>query len=145
MKPYVSDSERNTKRLSKADSSKDEIEQSDVSPDSKPAEPSGDEKNPQIQVESSTLSGEESSEGEEDEEDEEGDFDVVAGHTLLGDEDEIFEIERKKRLHEMEVGEAAALARSRKASVGSADSSGSLPGGATLDDDVDGDADDDLR
>lgn len=102
-------------------------------------------KTPQIQIESSALSGDESSEGEEDEEDEEGDFDVVPGHTLLGNEDEIFEIDRRKRLHEMEVGEAAALARSRKASVGSADSSGSLPGGAPLDDDADGDADDDMR
>ncbi len=107
-------------------------------------------KSPKIHLES-PESGEESSEGEdgeEAEEDEEGDFDVVPGHMLIGNEDDISEIERKKRLHAMEVGEAAALARGRKASVGSADSSGSTPGGAALDvpldDDADGDADDDL-
>lgn len=99
-------------------------------------------KSPKIKLDNSALSADESSEGEDDEE--EGEFDVVPGHMLLGNEDETTEIERKKKLHEMEVGEAAALARGRKASTGSADSSGSAPGGVPIDDDADGDADDDL-
>lgn len=99
-------------------------------------------KSPKIRLDKSEASPDESSEGEEDEE--EGEFDVVPGHMLLGNEDEAEEIERKKKLHEMEVGEAAALARGRKVSTGSVDSSGSTPGGAIIDDDADGDADDDL-
>lgn len=148
LKPYGSDTERKgRKQLSKVDSGVSEVTNSSISPDSRPSSPSAAKDSPKIQVESSTLSGEESSEGEGDEEDEEeeGDFDVVPGHTLLGDADEDFEIERKKKLHEMEVGEAAALARSRKVSVGSADSVGSATGGVPLDDDADGDADDDMR
>ncbi|KAE8451881.1 hypothetical protein EG329_002722 [Mollisiaceae sp. DMI_Dod_QoI] len=150
LKPYTGDNERSSRKLSKADSNISEATTSSLSPDSRSASPLAVMKSPKIHLES-PESGEESSEGEdgeEAEEDEEGDFDVVPGHMLLGNEDDISEIERKKRLHAMEVGEAAALARGRKASVGSADSSGSTPGGAALDvpldDDADGDADDDL-
>jgi hypothetical protein len=74
-------------------------------------------------------SGDESS-GEEDSE---GEFEVVSGHVLLGEDSvevtpEIEEIEKKKKLHDMEVGEAAALAAGRKNSVASADSLGSGTG-----------------
>lgn len=99
-------------------------------------------KSPKIHVDNAAASADESSEGEDD--DDEGEFEAVPGHMLLGNEDETTEMERKKKLHEMEVGEAAALARGRKVSTGSADSSGSTPGGVPLDDDADGDADDDL-
>lgn len=82
------------------------------------------------QVESSGGSGEESSEryddddDEEDDEDDEGEFVALPGHALLANGDEIPEIDKKQRLHEMEMAEAAALA-ARKSSIGSADSTGS--------------------
>jgi hypothetical protein len=54
----------------------------------------------------------------------------------VGEEVETPEIERKKKLHDMEVGEAAALAAGRKGSVASAGSdslgSGDGSGGTTL-------------
>lgn len=141
LKPYVSEGARSSK-LSKVDSAKSEATAGSLSPDSRPSSPGMVMKSPKIRLDKSEASPDESSEGEEDEE--EGEFDVVPGHMLLGNEDEAEEIERKKKLHEMEVGEAAALARGRKVSTGSVDSSGSTPGGAIIDDDADGDADDDL-
>jgi hypothetical protein len=100
---------------------------SSVSPDCRPTSPNAVIKSPKSpQFDSPALSEGESSEGEDDDE---GEFEVVAGHALLGNEDERPEIERKKKLHEMEVGEAAALARGRKASVGSTGSASS--GGTT--------------
>jgi hypothetical protein len=82
------------------------------------------------QAESSCGSGEESSEryddDDEDEEDDEGEFEAVPGHELLSNGVEVPEIDKRKRLHEMEMAEAAALA-ARKSSIGSADSGGSPP------------------
>jgi hypothetical protein len=83
------------------------------------------------QVESSGGSGEESSErydddDDEGEEDDEGEFKAVPGHELLSNGVEVSEIDKRKRLHEMEMAEAAALA-ARKSSIGSADSGGSPP------------------
>jgi len=100
---------------------------SSLSPDSRPTSPNAVMKSPKsAQFDSPVLSEGESSEGEDDDE---GEFEVVAGRALLGKEDVRPEIERKKKLHEMEVGEAAALARGRKASVGSTGSASS--GGTT--------------
>lgn len=78
-----------------------------------------------VQAESSCGSGEESSERYDDEDDE-GDFEAVPGHELLSNGDEVSEIEKRQKLHAMEMAEAAALA-ARKSSVGSADSAGSPP------------------
>ena len=84
-----------------------------------------------VQAESSCGSGEESSERYDDEEeegdeDEEGDFEAVPGHEILSNGNEVSEIEKRRKLHAMEMDEAAALA-ARKSSVGSADSAGSPP------------------
>jgi hypothetical protein len=84
-----------------------------------------------IRPESSCGSGEESSErydDDEEDDEEDGDFEAVPGHELLSNGNEVSEIEKRQKLHEMEMAEAAALA-ARKSSVGSADSagSGSLP------------------
>jgi hypothetical protein len=58
---------------------------------------------------------------DEDSDDEEGGFETIPGHLLLGNDPK----ERQQKLHEMEVGEAAALAAGRrKGSIGSIDSSG---------------------
>ncbi|CZR59245.1 uncharacterized protein PAC_09137 [Phialocephala subalpina] len=142
LKPYVPESERSSRKLSKVDSAKSEATTGSLSPESRPSSPGMVMKSPKIHVDNAAASADESSEGEDD--DDEGEFEAVPGHMLLGNEDETTEMERKKKLHEMEVGEAAALARGRKVSTGSADSSGSTPGGVPLDDDADGDADDDL-
>lgn len=78
-------------------------------------------------------SGEESSDEEE-----EGEFDVVDGRALLGTDEERPDEAKKKKLHEMEVGEAAALmSKERKKSVGSVESSGST--GGTADEDYESD------
>jgi hypothetical protein len=76
------------------------------------------------------MSGEESSEGEDYEE---GEYEAVDARALLNNA--IPEIERKKKLHEMEVGEAQALFHARKNSVTSNDSAGSLPSAAAADED----------
>lgn len=80
-----------------------------------------------IQPESSGGSGEESSErydDDDEEEEEDGEFEAIPGHALLSNGNEISEVEKRQKLHEMEVAEAAALA-ARKSSVGSADSASS--------------------
>ncbi|CAL3965710.1 unnamed protein product [Diplocarpon coronariae] len=102
------------------------VSKSSASLDSRPTSPTMVVKCPLARRESAeshdshSLSGDEQSS-----DDEEGEFETVSGHELLGNTGERPEIERKMKLHEMEVGEAAALAAGRKASVGSADSSGS--------------------
>jgi hypothetical protein len=61
---------------------------------------------------------------EETDDDNEGEFEAIPGHILLSND--IEHVEKQKKLHQMEVGEAAALAagrKGRKASVGSNDSS----------------------
>ena len=79
-------------------------------PDSRPVSPGAVLKSPKsAALESPVVSDDESSEGE---------FEAVPGHAMLGNES----AEKQKKLHEMEQGEAAALAR-RKNSVGSVDSS----------------------
>ncbi|RDW70011.1 hypothetical protein BP5796_08408 [Coleophoma crateriformis] len=72
---------------------------------------------------------EEESEDEEeasDNESSEDEFEATPANKLLADEQQS-EVEKKRRLHDMEVGEAAALAAaaSRKGSIGSESSSGS--------------------
>ncbi|PBP16951.1 universal stress protein [Diplocarpon rosae] len=98
---------------------------SSVSPDSRPTSPTTVMKSPHARRESAESRDSNSLSGEEESSEDEGEFEIVSGHDLLGSTDERPEIERKMKLHEMEVGEAAALAAGRKASVGSADSSGS--------------------
>lgn len=106
--------------------------------DSAPSSPGVIIKSPKVRLESSESpvgSGDESSD------DDEGEFDVADGRILLGDDEERLEEVKKKRLHEMEVGEAAALmAKERKRSSGSVESSSSTGEGA-LDDEDDDDED----
>ncbi len=90
---------------------------------------------PKRTEESPSLSGDESSD-----EDDEGEFEAVSGQAALENDHELAEIERKKRLHEMEVGEAAALAAGgRKSSNASLDSTGSLPAEEAVDENDDDD------
>ncbi|KAF4637854.1 hypothetical protein G7Y89_g240 [Cudoniella acicularis] len=119
------------------------------SPESRPESPSAVMKSPKpTNLESPALSGDESgdneSEGEgEGEDDDEGEFEVASGQSLLGIKSSVRpEMEKKKKLHEMEVGEAKALLApgARKASVGSVDSSGSVQGGVPVVDDDDDDS-----
>ena len=122
----------------KAESGKSDVAvatQGSLSPDAAPISPGFVTKIPKsAQLDSPAISDNESSEGEDDEE---GEFEAVAGHTLLGNDEVRPEIARKQKLHEMEVGEAAALAAGRKASLGSNDSSGSFPAAPPADDDDD--------
>jgi hypothetical protein len=118
--------------LRKVDSARSDATTGSLETDSRPSSPGMVMKTPKSQLDSPANSVEDSSE------DEEGEFEVVAGSTLLPD-GETSEIERKMKLHEMEVGEAAALARGRKSSITSLDSSGSPP--AATDEDENGSVD----
>ena len=134
IKPYLDGS----KPLQKVDSEKsDATAATSLSPDSRPVSPTAALKSPKsAQLESPAISGDEAEESDEDDE-EEGAFEAVPGHTLLGNEPEDA---KKQKLHAMEQGEAGALLLGRKASIGSADSSGSGGGGeAPMDDDEDED------
>jgi len=123
LKPYHEGSK--LQKIESAKSDATSVSQGSLSPDSRPSSPGIVRKSPKIKrPDSPSPSGDESSEGEGDEDDE-GEFEVVSGHALLAEDGENAEIERKKRLHEMEVGEAAALAAGRKLSIASLDSSGS--------------------
>jgi len=105
--------------------------QDNPSPHSQPTSPEVLLKSPKSNnLESPAMSGEESSEGEDYEE---GEYEAVDARALLNNA--IPEIERKKKLHEMEVGEAQALFHARKNSVTSNDSAGSLPSAAAADED----------
>jgi len=77
------------------------------------------------EIESPPISGDESSEIEDE-------FETVLGHELLGNNGGQPELAKKQKLHEMEVGEAAALAAGRKNSTGSVSSSGSATGGVPI-------------
>lgn len=101
------------------------------SPDSRSESPITVFKSPKsAQLDSPALSDNESSEGEEGSDDE-GEFEAVPGHMLLGNGKTDggggmpLGIEKKKKLHDMEVGEAKALLApaGRKSSVGSVESS----------------------
>lgn len=105
--------------------------QESLSPDSRPTSPEVLLKSPKSnQLESPAMSGDESSEGEDDEE---GEFEAVDAGTLLNNGTP--EIEKKKKLHEMEVGEAQALFHARKGSLASNESVGSRGSGGTAEDD----------
>ncbi|EPE30194.1 Adenine nucleotide alpha hydrolases-like protein [Glarea lozoyensis ATCC 20868] len=99
-------------------SDKTSVSRASNSPDSRPVTP-----NTEVTAAKSASadSGDESSEGESDDE---GEFEAVPGELLLGNGEEDGE-EKKKRLHDMEVGEAKALLApgGRKSSVGSVESS----------------------
>jgi hypothetical protein len=124
-----------SRALRKVESGKSDASHSSLSPDSRPTSPNAVMKSLKSpQFDSLALSEGESSEGEDDDE---GEFEAVPGHTLLSNEDERPEIEKKKKLHEMEVGEAAALARGRKASVGSTGSDASAGTATVADEDED--------
>jgi hypothetical protein len=126
--PYNFDPDRTPRN---ADSSRSDLvgfAHGKLSPDYRPPSPGRQMKRRKsAQTESSAGSGEESSErddDDDDDDDEEGDFDVVPGHALLSNANELPEVDKRQRLHEMEMAEAAALT-ARKSSVGSADSAGS--------------------
>jgi hypothetical protein len=131
LKPLYKESSRSLRKVESGQSAATTTSQNSLSPDSRSNSPEVAMKSPKLgQLESPAVSGEESSEGEDDEE---GEFEVVDGQTLLNNGSQIPEIEKKKKLHEMEVGEAQALFSGRKASIGSLDSGGSAPGGVTID------------
>jgi len=93
-----------------------------ASPESGPSSPDANMKSPKsAQLESPNMS-----DAETDSEDD-GEFEAVPGHTLLG-EGQGEAIEKQKKLHQMEVGEAAALAAARKLSTGSVNSNASTSG-----------------
>jgi len=90
-----------------------------ASPESGPYNPAV--KSPKsAQLESPAMS-----DAESDSEDD-GEFEAVPGHTLLADA-QGEAVEKQKRLHQMEVGEAAALAAARKLSTGSNTSASGEP------------------
>ncbi|TVY36920.1 Universal stress protein A family protein, partial [Lachnellula occidentalis] len=107
--------------LKKVDSGNSEVtsvSKSSISPDSRPNSPHAVRKRAKSQIDSPGGSGDESSD-----DDEEGEFEVTPGLALLQDDDGPRpEIQKKMKLHEMEVGEAQALQGGRKTSIGSVDS-----------------------
>jgi hypothetical protein len=107
---------------------------------SRPSTPDGRSASPELVVKSPKSPDLESPllSDEESEDDNEGEFEVIPGHLLLNNDLE--HVEKQKKLHQMEVGEAAALAagrKGRKASVGSNDSSNSPIGDVDVDEDED--------
>jgi len=130
LKPLYQESSRYLRKVESGQSDVTRKSQDSLFPDSRPTSPEVLMKSPKSsQLESPAMSGEESSEGEDDEE---GEFEAVDGRTLLSNVSHIPEIEKKKKLHEMEVGEAQALFSGRKNSIASVDSTGS-PGGVAVD------------
>lgn len=93
-----------------------------ASPESGPSSPIAIMKSPK----SAQLDSPPMSDAESDSEDD-GEFEAVPGHTLLG-EGQGEAVEKQKKLHQMEVGEAAALAAARKLSTGSMNSNTSASG-----------------
>lgn len=137
LKPLPLEGSRPLRKVESEKSDVTNASQGSLSPDSRPSSPGMVMKTPKSQLdESPGESGDESSD------DEEGEFDVVDGHTLIGNDEDRPEIAKKQKLHDMEVGEAAALSQGnksgRKTSIGSVESSGST-GGAPLDDEDDED------
>ena len=130
VKPIVLEGSRPLRKVESGKSDVTNVSQGSLSPESRPSSPNAVMKSPKsAQLDSPAMSGEESSEGEDDEE---GEFEAVPGHALLGKDSDRPEIERKKKLHEMEVGEAAALAAGRKVSIGSTGSDHSAAGGTPV-------------
>jgi hypothetical protein len=93
-----------------------------ASPESGPSSPEAIMKSPNSAQPYSPPMSDAESDSEED-----GEFEAVPGHTLLR-EGQGEAVERQKRLHQMEVGEAAALAAARKMSTESNDSNVSASG-----------------
>ena len=137
LKPINLPGSHTLKKVDSANSEVTSISKSSISPDSRSNSPPTAMKSPKsTQVDSPSMSGDESSGGEEDD-DEEGEFEVTPGQVLLNSEDTPRpEIQKKMKLHEMEVGEAKALLApgTRKTSVGSVDSSASGRGRVEDDD-----------
>ncbi|PQE11982.1 Universal stress family domain protein [Rutstroemia sp. NJR-2017a BVV2] len=116
LKPFILDGSR---ALKKVDSGKSEETNYTSGPDSRPSSPDMLMKSPRsAQLDSPMMSGDEYSENEEDE------FEAMPGHLLLDNnrDEPNPEVEKKKKLHEMELEEAKALGR--KASTGSTESDG---------------------
>lgn len=106
--------------LKKVDSGNSEVtSKSSISPDSRPTSPTAVMKSPKsAQLDSPDESSEEG-------DDEEGEFEVTSGQALLeNDVNPQPDVQKKLKLHEMEVGEAKALLApgTRKDSVSSAGS-----------------------
>ncbi|KAJ8064901.1 hypothetical protein OCU04_007205 [Sclerotinia nivalis] len=108
--------------LKKIDSGKSEATSCTSGFDSRPQSPEMLVKSPSsVQLDSPIMSGDDYSDGEGD--DDEGEFEAVSGHMLLSNDNITRpnpEIEKKKKLHEMELEEAKALGR--KSSTGSTES-----------------------
>jgi nucleotide-binding universal stress UspA family protein len=131
LKPLHKESSRSLRKVESGQNAVTTASQGSLSPDSRPNSPEVLMKSPKSsQLESPAMSGEESSEGEDEEE---GEFEAVDARALVNNGSQIPEIEKKKKLHEMEVGEAQALFSGRKNSIASVDSTGSLPGGVAVD------------
>ncbi|PQE16642.1 universal stress protein [Rutstroemia sp. NJR-2017a BBW] len=116
LKPFILDGSR---ALKKVDSGKSEETNYTSGPDSRPSSPDMLVKSHRsAQLDSPMMSGDEYSENEEDE------FEAMPGHLLLDNnrDEPNPEVEKKKKLHEMELEEAKALGR--KASTGSTESDG---------------------
>lgn len=115
--------------LKKVDSGKSEATSCTSGFDSRPQSPEVPIKSPRsAQPDSPIMSGDDYSDGEG--EDDEGEFEAMPGHMLLDDSNATQpnpEIERKKKLHEMELEEAKALGR--KSSTGSTESADPEGGG----------------
>lgn len=117
LKPYPGS---NLRKLSSGKSDATTVSGRSISPGSGPPSPEIVIKSPKSdQLESPTVSDEEGEEGEEDDEDDEGEFDISPGEALLKTVPDA--VEKQKKLHQMEVGEAAAL-HGRKGSMASVDS-----------------------
>lgn len=132
VKPLYLEGSRPLRKVESGKSDITSVSQESLSPDSRPTSPGMVMKGPKIaQLDSPAISGDESSEGEDEEE---GDFEAVPGHNLIRNQHDQPGIVKKMKLHDMEVGEAAALAAGRagvrKSSIGSAHSSGSRVGEA---------------
>jgi hypothetical protein len=123
LKPMVLPGSSSLRKVESGTSDKTSFSKESNSPDSRPVSPSTDLKSTKTaSVDSPNQSGDESSEGESDDE---GEFEAVPGHLLLDNGDGETGNEKKKKLHDMEVGEAKALLApgGRKSSVGSVESS----------------------
>ncbi|KAJ5043115.1 uncharacterized protein L3040_004500 [Drepanopeziza brunnea f. sp. 'multigermtubi'] len=124
LKPLIFEGNSGSRNHRKTDSTASDgtsVFKSTAVTDSRPSSPGMVIKNPKVRRESADSRDSNSLSGDEESSDEEeGEFEVVSGHDLLDNG------ERQMKLHEMEVGEAAALAAGRKVSVGSADSDGSV-------------------
>jgi hypothetical protein len=130
LKPMVLPGSSSLRKVESNTSDRTSLSKESISPDSGPVSPSPVSKIPKVSSETPNQSGDESSEGKDDSEsDDEGEFEAVPGDLLLGNAGGADGEEKKKKLHDMEVDEAAALLHltgRRKSSVESVESNRSF-------------------